>query len=216
MPWERNAAQRVGQGVGVRRDRAALARGDRLHGVERERAHVGTRAVADRTVGRRRAERVRGVLDDARGVAPAVRPDRPAARRSAPRPTRRTRRPRPGRGSTSSGRCRRSRRSRRRSAAQFALATNDSGEVSTRSPGPMPAAESAPCSAAVPLAKATACAAPVCAHSARSKSSIAGSAGQPVAAEHGDDRGDVVVLDELTAIRDHTSQFGDFSADLSG
>ena len=43
-------------------------------------------------------------------------------------------------------------------AGAFALATNDSGDVSTRWPGPSPAATAAPCRAAVPLAKATTCA----------------------------------------------------------
>ena len=79
----------------------------------------------------------------------------------------------------------------------------------------MPATESAACRAAVPFEKATACAAPVCSHSARSNSSIRGPAGEPVAAQDGGDGGDVVVFDELAAIRDHRSQFGGFPADLS-
>ncbi len=41
------------------------------------------------------------------------------------------------------------------------------------------------------------------------------SARHPVAAQYGSDRGDVVVVDELVAIRDHTSQFGVLLADLS-
>ena len=57
------AAQGLGKGVGVRRHRATFGRRDRLHRVERERAQVGPRAVADRPVGRLRAERVRGVFD---------------------------------------------------------------------------------------------------------------------------------------------------------
>jgi hypothetical protein len=43
-----------------------------------------------------------------------------------------------------------------------------------------------------------------------------GAAGQPLAAQYGDDRGDVVGFDELAAVRDHTAQFGGISADLSG
>ena len=112
-------------------------------------------------------------------------------------------------------RCRRSRRSRRRSAAQFALATNESGDVSTRSPGPIPAAESAACSAAVPFANATACAAPRLRAQRALELVDRGPARQPVAAQDRGDRGDVVVLDELAAIRDHTSQFGGLPADLS-
>jgi hypothetical protein len=41
-------------------------------------------------------------------------------------------------------------------------------------------------------------------------------AGQPVASEDGDNRGDVIGLDELPAVRDHRAQFGGISADLSG
>ena len=54
-------------------------------------------------------------------------------------------------------------------------------------------------------------AAPVCAHSACSKSSIAGPPVSQSLRRTCDDRGDVVVLDELAAIRDHTSQFGGIS-----
>ena len=90
MPCERKRRSRVASSSGVRGDRAALAGRDRLHRVEREHAGVGVRAVADRAVGCERAERVRGVLDDARAGGGRARTGRSAARRSAPRPARRS------------------------------------------------------------------------------------------------------------------------------
>ena len=58
--------------------------------------------------------------------------------------------------------------------AQLALATNDRGDVATVSPFPTPAAHNAACNATVPVANATAYAAPVTEHSAASKRSTAG------------------------------------------
>src|SRR5438093_364464 len=58
--------------------------------------------------------------------------------------------------------------------AQFALAANDKGDVTTTSPGPSSAETAAPCNAAVPLEKATAYCAPVAAQSASSNASTAG------------------------------------------
>ena len=58
--------------------------------------------------------------------------------------------------------------------AQLALATNESGEVATVSPLPIPVAQRLACNATVPFAKATACAAPVVEHSAASNRSTAG------------------------------------------
>ncbi len=58
--------------------------------------------------------------------------------------------------------------------AQFAEATKLIGVVSISSPGPRPAAAAAPCSAAVPLAKATAWRACTASASAASKRSTRG------------------------------------------
>ncbi len=79
----------------------------------------------------------------------------------------------------------------------------------------MPPATRAACSAAVPFAKQIACRAPVSRAERAFELVDGGAARQPVASEHRGDGGDVVVVDELTAIRDHTSQFGGFRADLS-
>ena len=78
MPWLRNSRSAVAQALVAGGDHAALAGRDRLDGVEREHRHVGVPAVADRSVGAARAERVRGVLDH-----DDVGPD---ARRGSPRP----------------------------------------------------------------------------------------------------------------------------------
>ena len=61
-----------------------------------------------------------------------------------------------------------------RYSAQFVEAANVIGEPMTSSPGPTPAANAAPCRAAVPLEKATQCFAPTRSAIASSKRAIVG------------------------------------------
>ena len=162
MPWLRNRRSALGELVVVRRDRAALAGGDRLHRVEGEAAHVGAGAVADRPVGGQRAEGVAASSMTTRGRTARAASGRRAARRSARRRARRRPAGTPAgsrfsvagsmstkrdRGADVRGRSWRWRRTR--------AATS-----TTTSPGPSPAAAAAPWSAAVPLANATAWRAP--------------------------------------------------------
>ena len=140
-------------------------------------------AVADRAVGRARPERVGGVLDhDSRPVVergeidgqPGVvhGDERVAGRRDRAEVEVQRRRVDVDEGRRGADVPRRS----------SALATNESGEVATLSPGPMPAAATAPCSAAVPLANATACCAPT-RSAQRARTPRPPGPGQPVAPE---------------------------------
>ena len=86
--------------------------------------------------------------------------------------------------------------------AQLALATNDRGDVATVSPFPTPAAHNAACNATVPVANATAYAAPVTEHSAASKRSTAGPCVSQSLRSTSTTAAMSVVVDRLAAVRD--------------
>ena len=139
-----------------------------------------------------------------RGRWASERRGRRAGRRSGPRPAHRcSDGTAPGRGSAWSGRCRGARRRRRRTGRSWRWPRTSAAEVATTSPGPSPPQQHAPCSAAVPLAKATAWRRPVARRRTAPRTRRRpgpGSASRPAAP---DDGGDVVVVDRLAAVRDH-------------
>ena len=211
MPCERNRRRRLGELDGVGGDRAALAGRDRLHRVEREHAHVGVvrscrpdrRASSAPSACAASSMTTRGRCDERRR-------GRPAARRSAPRPS----------ASQSADvaeveverlrdRCRRTRAGRRPRARSSRWPTNDSGDVATVSPVPMPAAHSAACSADRAVGERHGVRG-AGGRAQRASNSLDGRAlRQPVAAQHLHDRGDVVVVDRLAAVGDHLAARGE-------
>ena len=70
---------------------------------------------------------------------------------------------------------------------QFAVATNEIGDVITSSPGPSPSPWQSRCSPAVPLVTATACGAPTRSAKSSSKRSIAGPIERRPGAQHLED-----------------------------
>ena len=100
------------------------------------------------------------------------------------------------------GRCRRMPASRRRSGRSSPTRRTTAVTSRRGRPAPMPAAHNAPCSAAVPLANATAWLRLGDAAQRVLEARDGRPAGQPVAPQDVDDGGDVVVVDRLAAVRD--------------